>query len=233
MADCPQCTLGFIQQRVFLIQKQVIFTGKSTPKNTDWMLITAPYLSHYHHCINAQLQITITMFMLLLCSVWSWSALPSPTGVLSSWSTVGNATKTWLTLWEPTLWVSNYPLRTSNLAPISSPGSSSDISSGPCRRHTGIGADHLFFSSPTQSLSPVRIKPSKYPSCVVDFMEIVSTLPPPGLRPRLLSLLSGRSGCPGGVHASTTASYSVAGDHRHPHMTSDHSWTLSEGSLFC
>lgn len=56
VADCPQCTLGFIQQRVFLIQKQVIFTGKSTPKNTDRMLIIAPYLSLYRHCISAQLE---------------------------------------------------------------------------------------------------------------------------------------------------------------------------------
>lgn len=140
----------FIQQRVFLIQKQAIFTGKSTPKkhrqNNNHCSLFVPLLPLYQCTTIEILGLFITMYMLLLCSVWSWSALPSPTGVLSSWSTVGNATKTWLILWEPTLWVSNYPQRTSSLAPISS--SSSDISSNPCRHHTGIGADHLFFSSP-------------------------------------------------------------------------------------
>lgn len=76
-----------------------------------------------------------------LCSVWSWSAPLSPTGVLSWWSTAANATRTWSTLWEPTPWASNCPPRTSSSAPTSSsrPGSSAHRLQ-PCRgRQKGRG----------------------------------------------------------------------------------------------
>lgn len=53
-------------------------------------------------------------------SVWSWFVHLSLTGVPSWWSTVENVTRTWSTLWEPTLWGSNCPPRTSSLAPTSS-----------------------------------------------------------------------------------------------------------------
>lgn len=172
------------------------------------------------------------MFISLLCSVWSWSALPSPTGVLSSWSTVGNATRTWLTLWEPTLWVWNCPLRTSSLARISSgrPGSSSDILSNPCRRHTGTGADHLFFSSPCLFLLSVLASflCSRFHGNRLHFVSLLPFVVPPA------SLSSVREEWPPGWSSHLHRCFAFSSWWPlPPHMITDHSWTRSQGSLFC
>ncbi len=100
------------------------------------------------------------------CSVWSWSAPLSPTGVLSWWSTVENATRTWLTLWEPTPWASNCPPRTSNLAPTSSSrlGSTAPTTSNLCGGHRkGGGRPPPLLLPPPFSLSPARTSPSLLP----------------------------------------------------------------------
>lgn len=169
--------------------------------------------------------------MWLLCSAWSWSALPSPTGALSSWSTVGNATRTWLTLWEPTLWVSNCPPRTSSLAPISS------SHPNPCRLHTGMGDRPPLLLFPSASSSCLNEPPPPLASCLCsgfhgNRLHFVSLLP--FVFP-LSSLSSVRGEWLPGWSSRLRRCFAFSSWHppAPPHTSTGHSWTLSQGSLFC
>lgn len=172
---------------------------------------------------------------LLSCSAWSWSAPLSLTGVLSWWSTVENATRTWSTHWEPAPWASSCPPRTSSLVLTSSshPDSTTSTTSKPCRRHWWVVG---IVSIPTSS--PFSLSPALY----LSLLCFLSSLLYRGCGNKLLLfflyvcimsfLLSGRSSCPSGVYSSTAALYTLNGLPLPP--THDR-WLLqnpSQGSLF-
>lgn len=88
VADCPQCTVGFIQQRVFFIQKQVIFTLVNTLPQTlsEFKSQAQAFLSHFHCYISAHVFLklpAIIISMLLLLKhppqpLWDFFCKPCP-----------------------------------------------------------------------------------------------------------------------------------------------------------
>lgn len=168
------------------------------------------------------------------CSAWSWSAPLSPTGVPSLWSTVDNATRTWLTLWEPTPWASNCPPRTSSWAPISSSRPRQHHSTT-CRGHWEEGDVLAFRPTPPPPLFLPHSASSSSTLCLTTF---ASCLPPYIVDVGTGSLSSSSSPLPlfsqgGGWSAQVEFTpllllcTRLMGYHCLPHMTTDYTRTLS------